>query len=226
MNKNKLLLITSSVIIVGIVLHALQQHGQVVSLSQAAVAACEKDMQALKSVQGQIDQVQPENDRLRQMPRYYFDQAVDAQLAAERSDSNDADAAAVAKFEDVLTRFPNDPLAKAARERTKALEARISARNLAIKRKQEEVVKLIQECKSSAASLWRISGNSNDLLMNGYNGPTINVDLMVRRADQARPYTQTIEKAKSRAKGLLRDLPDPDYSLSRQVENCDSKNQE
>jgi hypothetical protein len=157
---------------------------------------------------------QTENTKLRQTPRFYFDQAV-AKMAA--SDSDPGDSAAIAAFQHVADRFPGDLLVEEAQKKIKELNGRIAGRARALAKAQAQVRRLIQVCRSNSRSAEAIS--QDGFRFNDFGQMDMNLLLDTgRRSD---PLWKRARKAKEQAEELLKTVPDPDGKLMEQVDKCD-----
>jgi len=188
-----------------------------------AVATKERDeaKSALAKAEAQIEKLQAENLQLKQTPRFFFDQAVSEEKTADTANTSNADRAAISKFQDVVTRFPDDPLAQAATENIAKLNKRISQRDLAIQKAQGEVLRLVKTCHDATATVQRIS--DNDMLMaDRFNRLAINTNALL----ESSRYEKAAERAKEKAQALLQGVPDPNGALSQKVDSCDSREEQ
>jgi len=171
---------------------------------------------------GQIARLQAENQQLKLTPRYYFDLAATAQGAADAANTDEADKAAITAFQEVIRRFPEDPLGVLAADKVKELEKRIAGRVVALRRAQAEVLRLIGVCRQEAKIAEEIS--REHLVFTRGNDIDLNLAMAgTRRAD---PHRRAANKAKERAEELLSEVPDPGGQLADKVRGCDDTTQE
>jgi len=188
-----------------------------------AVITKERDeaKNALAKAQAQIEKLQAENLQLQATPRFFFDQAVSEEKTADTAHTSDADRVAISKFQEVVTRFPDDPLAQAATENIAKLNKRISERDLAIQKAQGEVLRLVKTCHDATATVQRISDN-NMLMADRFNRLAINANALL----ESSRYERTAERAKEKAQALLQGVPDPNEALSQKVDSCDNRDEQ
>jgi len=188
------------------------------------VATKERDenKQALAKAQAQIVQLQAENQQLKQTAHFYFDQATNEMNTADSTNTDTADRAVIAKFQEVASRFPDDPLAESAAGRIKNLEKRISDRDLAIQKAQAEVLQLVKTCHAASAKVRRINNSDDLLIADRFNRLAIDTNALLAHTRESRPYEEASSKAKERAQALLQNVPDPDGTLGGKVNGCDS----
>jgi len=117
--------------------------------ARAEAAVCDAQRNEALAV---VARLEAENSILKLPPRYYFDQAVAATKDAEttNTDDADADATAIAKFDEVVQRFASDPLAKEAARKIADLRKRIADRSASLRRAQAAVARLIETCRQAA----------------------------------------------------------------------------
>lgn len=174
----------------------------------------------ISEVKAALEQLQAENRRLKQTARFYFDQAIEAMKAADRADNNQADRAAISQFQEVTRRFPEDPLTKAAQQKTAELWKRIAGREADVKRAQGAVLRLVQQCRNEAVAAKHIH-DQYPLRFNAFNEIDLNTALAGSR--EAEPHDKAVRAAKEKAEELLRkEVPDPDGTLAKQIEGCDN----
>jgi hypothetical protein len=159
-----------------------------------------------------------ENAKLKQTPQVYLDAAADKGRAADTADTDEADQAAVAAYDDIVRRYPSDPLAAEARLHRNALVGRVERRAAARRRAQAEVVRQIDICTRNHATA---SSMSEDSLQYNYNN-RIDMNAVMDGMRASKPYNQAATTAKARAEELLKGgVPDPDGELAKRVSGCD-----
>jgi hypothetical protein len=171
---------------------------------------------ALSDAASDLEKLRAENIGLKLTARYYFDQAVEAMNAADKANTNQADHAAVARFREVVRRFPGDPLVGAAQQRISVLANRIFERDTAVEKAQTEVVALLRQCRNDAAIARQI--RTRALRFNMYN--ELDPGSAAAGNREAEPYDKAAKAARAKALELLKTVPDPDGALSKQVEEC------
>ncbi|MBI5525526.1 MAG: hypothetical protein HY897_04265 [Deltaproteobacteria bacterium] len=172
----------------------------------------------LSEAKGELEQLRAENRELKLTARYYFDKAVEAMNAADTAKNNQADHAAIARFREVIRRFPGDPLSDAAQQRINALVKRIFERDAAVEKAQSEVVALLRQCRNDAAMAKQI--RTRALRFNVFNDLDPNSASAGNR--EAEPYDKAAKASRDKARELLRTVPDPDGMLAKQVDECDN----
>lgn len=184
------------------------------------VMAKSKDeaLSALSAANITIASLQAENAKLKQTPRFYFDQAIEEMKGAQVANTDEGDRAVILRFQEVARRFPGDPLALESGKMIAEEEARIATRGVALKRAQSEVRRLIQTCRREARAAKQATDGS--LVFNYRNDIDMNAALAGERA--AEPHRKAMGKAKESAEAMLKTVPDPDGSLATQVEQCDT----
>lgn len=179
-----------------------------------AVTVAKENEEALAVVNATIATLQAENLQLKRTPQFYFDQAVAAMAS---SDTDDGDTEAMAAFQQVIDRFPQNLMALEAQKKIADLNSRIAGRARALAKAQAEVRRLIQVCRSNARSA--AATRREGLRFNAFNQVDMNVAMDAsRRAD---PLEKRATKAKEGAGNLLNAALDPDGQLKRQIETCD-----
>jgi hypothetical protein len=178
--------------------------------------------QALAKAQEQVTQLQAENQQLKQTAHFYFDEAVKQVNTADTVNTDKADRVAIAKFQEVVSRFPDDPLAEAAAGRIKNIEKRVSDRDLAIAREQAEVLQLVKICHESMAAVRSINSRDDVLIANRFDQLAISASALLAHERETKPYEEAARKAKEKAQALLQRVPDPDGTLGQKVDGCDS----
>jgi hypothetical protein len=187
----------------------------------AAIKQQDEAKSALAKAEAQVKQLQEENQQLKETPRFFFDQAVSEMKNAESANTDKADRAAVTRFQEVVSRFPEDPLAQAATENISKLNKRISERDLAIQKAQVGVLRLVKTCHDATATVQRISDNDM-LTADRFNRLAINTSALL----ESSRYERAAERAKEKAQALLQGVPDPDKTLAQQVDSCDSRDEQ
>jgi hypothetical protein len=194
--------------------------------TEEALSAVTKDRdatkQALAKADVQIAQLQMENQQLKQTAHFYFDQAVSEMSAADNANTNAADHLVISKFQEVVNRFPGDPLAGAAAGRIKNLEQQIFNRDLVLGEAQAEVVRLVKICHDSSEAIVRINKRDDLLMADQFNHIAINASALLAEQKEKEPYEDVVQKAKKKAQSLLQNVPDPDGTLGQEVDACDS----
>jgi prophage DNA circulation protein len=194
--------------------------------TEDALAAVTKErnegQQAFAKAQEQLAQLEAENQQLKQTAHFYFDQGTDELSKATSANTNDADRTAITKFQEVVNRFPDDPLAAIATDKIKSVEKRISERHLELEKAQAEVVRLVKTCHESTVAVQRINGRNDVLVANRWDQLAISASALLAHEREAKPYEEAAQKAKERAGALLENVPDPDKTLAQKVDGCDN----
>jgi hypothetical protein len=169
-------------------------------------------------LQTELAAAQGENAKLTATPRFYYDDAVDKERTSDAADTDEADQAAVAAYDEVIRRFPTDPLSAEAGKRRTAVAARLQRRAAARRRAQAEVVQQIAVCKQNHAAAQASVEGSVRFTWNN----EIDMNAMMARGRDRQPYDEAASAAKARAEELLKGgVSDPDGDLANNVSGCD-----
>jgi len=172
--------------------------------------------ESLNAEKAKVVALQAENVQLKQTPRYYFDQAVGAMKTADGADTDDADQAAITKFQEIVQRFPEDALSSAAKSKIKELNDRITGRARALAKAQQEVKRLINVCVSSSKQARRIEREGAEYY--AFHPVDSGIVSYIRRNEE---LSSRIAKAKESAMKLIDSVPDPGGRLLEMIKECD-----
>ena len=187
----------------------------------AAIKQRDEAKSALAKAEAQVKQLQEENQQLKETPRFFFDQAVTEMKNAESTNTDEADRAAAARFQEIASRFPDDPLTQAATENIGKLNKWINERDLSIQKAQAGVLRLIKTCHDAAATGRHIMDN-NGLTTDAFNRLAVNSSALL----ESSRYQRAAGRAKEKAQALSQGVPDPDGTLSQKVDSCDNTDEE
>jgi hypothetical protein len=186
---------------------AKASHGEATKALTAAKAALEESTAKLAAAKAA-------NEKLRQTARYFFDQAVSLSRATDDDAGNKS---AIAAYQALIDKLPDDPLAEVSQERIAALEERMEARAQKLVADQAEVLELIASCRKSVEQADQAHKRSLRFNTTG----DLNMASALagnRRADKLREQAKT---AKQKAQKLLESTPDPEGRLVKQIRSCD-----
>lgn len=169
----------------------------------------------LRKTRSDVAEAQTEIKKLKQTPRYFFDQALDLMKA---STDDAGDTKAIKAFQVVVDRFPEDAMATPARKRIEDLNDRIQDRAKKLRKAQEDVRRLIRNCKSDTIAARE--AEDAGLVFNMFGEIEMNAVMAASRQGQA--IRERATNAKEKAAKLLKEVPDPDGTLAKEVEGCDS----
>jgi len=187
--------------------------GQLDEATKAKMAV-EAEMAKLHA---RLAEVEAENTKLKQTPRYYFDQAV-ARMKASKDDAGDNEA--VTAFQNVVDRFPDDPLGTAAENKIGDLKTRIGERGRKRRQAQARVRKLIKICRRNFRKSNEVSQGGMRFTHGGAGGLDMNRLMAADR--KAQPYRKKVEAAVREAEKLLAGgVPDPGGKLAAELRRCD-----
>jgi len=188
--------------------------GDTRKLLETARATLATTQTNLKKITTELETARTEIKRLKQTPRYFFTEALSK---AKASDDDYGDEKAIAAFQVVVDRYPEDPLAKVAKTRIGELKERIEGRAKKLKKAQAKVRKLIRICKTATERARK--AHSSGIRFNMYNQIDMNSALAASRRGEK--HQERAKKAKKKASKLLKTVPDPDGKLAEKVGKCD-----
>ena len=172
--------------------------------------------QELAQAKEATDGLKKEVEDLKRTASYEFASATEA-MQSSKDDAGDQKA--IALFQAVASKYPNDPLAATAQERIEELKAKIQQRAEALVKAQKEVKKQIAICKKESARSRKIE--ENGMVFNQWG--KLNMNVAMRASRRSRPHEKKAKQAKTRAWELLKIVPDPDGSLEEAVSRCSSE---
>jgi hypothetical protein len=183
---------------------------------QQLASSTEKQRAAEESAKTQAERVktlEAELSSLKQTAQYTFDQGTRAAV----DETDEGDRAAIAKMEEVIDRWPTDPLAEEARKRIEDYQKRTKKRADALLKEQEEVRQQIKRCEAATAGIK--ASQDKSMVFDEQGELDVTAALAGTRKQEA--LKKAAAKAKARAKELLQTVADPDGALGKAAEICD-----
>jgi len=197
-------------------LEGLRARAKAAEDEKAAALAKAKTLEESAKAQGdKLSALESELQGLKQTAQYQFDQATQAAVA----DTDEGDKDAIAKMEELIQRWPLDPLVTEARKRIEDYQKRGKKRADALAQAQDEVRQQIKRCEAATAGIK--ASQDKSMVFDDQGELDVSVALAGTRKQEA--LKKAAGKAKAEAKRLLEEkgVPDPDGALAKAAEICD-----